>query len=263
MEAEVRRQEQYVSIERTVLPQQKREVGRKGVSLDGGMIQIRGEGYKEFKMGTIFDVEQRWERDPKTRELVQVPHGVHMAYTAVLGSPQEFAPALWKLAVEHDVPHADESSVTADGAEWIWNVTTDLFPDSMQIVDWFHACQHLAQAASALYPDQPEQAKRWYEHAQTTLFQAGARTIATQLDAADLPDHAHYFHTHQRRMHYQEFREQGYPIGSGTVESGIKQFKARLAGPGMRWSRPAAQQMLILRAAVLDYSFNALWDIAA
>ena len=64
-------------------------------------------------------------------------------------------------------------------------------------------------------------------------------------------------------MHYAEFREQGFPIGSGTVESAIKQFKARLSGPGMRWSRPAAQQMLIIRAAVLDRSFDSLWSKAA
>jgi len=64
-------------------------------------------------------------------------------------------------------------------------------------------------------------------------------------------------------MQYQEFHEQGYPIGSGTVESGIKQFKTRLSGPGMRWSRSAAQQMLIIRAAVLDDSFDTLWQMVA
>lgn len=71
-----------------------------------------------------------------------------------------------------------------------------------------------------------------------------------------------YFVTHQRRMQYQAFHEEGYPIVSGTVESGIKQFKARLAGPGMRWSRPAAEQMLVVRAAVMSHSFDALWDAA-
>lgn len=260
MEAEVRRQEQQVSIERVAPASRRNEtIGRKGVSLDGGMVNIRGEGWKEFKAGTVYDVEQRWERDPKTRELVQVPHGVHIGYTAVLGSPQDFAPAVWRLAVAHDLPDADDTSLTADGAEWIWNLAADLFPDSVQIVDWCHACQHLAEASRALFPDQPDKAQHWYCKAQTTLFQAGAWAIAAQLEAANLPDHAHYFRSHQRRMCYQEFHEQGYPIGSGTVESGIKQFKARLSGPGMRWSRPAAQQMLIIRAAVLDLSFDSLW----
>ena len=64
-------------------------------------------------------------------------------------------------------------------------------------------------------------------------------------------------------MQYQAFREEGYPIGSGTVESGIKQFKARLTGPGMRWSRPGAERMLVIRAAVLAGSFDDLWAAAA
>ena len=59
-------------------------------------------------------------------------------------------------------------------------------------------------------------------------------------------------------MQYQEFQEQYYPIGSGTGESGVKQFKARLTGAGMRWSRLAAQQMFIIRAAVLGHHFDQL-----
>lgn len=247
-------------VERTVLPAQRdSHLQRKGISLDGGMVNIRGEGWKEFKVGTIFEVEQRWERDPKTGELRQVPHGMGMVYTAVLGSVSEFAPAFWQIAVEHHIPQTDDTSVTADGAEWIWNLTMDLFPDSLQIVDWFHACQHLSQAASALFPADPERAKRWYAHRQNDLFHGAAASIALELECADLSDHARYFRTHQRRMQYQEFREDGYPIGSGTIESGIKQFKSRLTGAGMRWSRPAARQMLLLRAAALDRSFDLRW----
>ena len=63
-------------------------------------------------------------------------HGVNMEYTAVLGTAKEFAPALWAVAVKHDIPEAAESSVTADGALWIWNLTADYFPDSQQIIDW-------------------------------------------------------------------------------------------------------------------------------
>ncbi len=263
LEAQQQREQGQVSVERVVLPMKRQtEVGRKGISMDGGMVNIRDEGWKEFKVGTVFDVEQRWERDPQTRELVQIAHGVRMAYTAVLGSASEFAPAFWHLAVKHDIPHADDSSVTADGAEWIWNLTADLFPDSIQIVDWYHACQHLAQAAAALYPDHLERAARWYARTQSALYQGIAARIAAHLEHAGLADHARYFRVHQRRMQYQEFREEGYPIGSGTVESGIKQFKARLSGPGMRWSRSGAQQMLIIRAAVLDRSFDTLWEAA-
>jgi hypothetical protein len=142
-------------------------------------------------------------------------------------------------------------------------LAADLFPDSVQIVDWYHACQHLA--ATALYPNDPDRAQGWLKQRKDALFLGHVHTITRPLDAAGLAEHSRYFHTHQRRMVYHEFHENGFPIGSGTTESGInpgtgvKQFKSRLTGSGMRWSRPAAQRMLILRAAVLGDSFDALW----
>jgi len=255
------RQQGQVSIERVVLPGYDLDV-RKGVSLDGGMVHIRGEGWKEIKVGTVFDVELRLERDPETQELVEQPHGVNMTYTAVLGSVEQFAPALWLLAVDHQVPQAFHSSVTADGAEWIWNLAADYFPDSVQIVDWYHACQHLVQAAAALFPDDEDKAKSWFKQRCHDLYRGDIHKITLRLDHENLSDHARYFHHHKRRMQYQSFYEEGYPIGSGTVESGVKQFKHRLSGPGMRWSRPAAEHMLVLRAASLGQSFDILWDAA-
>jgi hypothetical protein len=66
-----------------------------------------------------------------------------------------------------------------------------------------------------------------------------------------------YFLTHQACLRYPDFRDLALPIGSGAVESEVKQFKARLASPSTRWSRPAAERMIFLRAAVLDGSFDA------
>ena len=186
-----------------------------------------------------------------------------MAYTAVLGDVEAFAPALWALAVTHALPTAQRCSVTADGAQWIWNLSDDLLPDSTQIVDYFHAMQHLSQAADALFPNEPERAKNWSRQRQDDLFLGNIHAITQPLDKAALAEHSHYFHHHQRRMQYQEFRENGFPIGSGSVESSVKQFKARLAGPGMRWNRHSAQRMLLIRAAVLDHSFDDCWAAAA
>lgn len=257
----VEAQQARVSPERVVLPGHDLDL-RKGVSLDGGMVNIRGEGWKEMKVGTAFDVELRLERDTTTRDLVEQPHALNMTYTAVLGSAEEFAPALWHLAVMHQLPQAFTSSVTADGAEWIWNLAADYFPDSTQIVDWFHACQHLSDAASALFPNDPDRARRWLDRRRDDLYRGEIHKITLRLEQAGLSSHAHYFYHHQRRMQYHAFHEDGYPIGSGTVESGVKQFKARLSGPGMRWSRPAAQHMLVIRAAIMGNSFDALWDAA-
>lgn len=121
-----------------------------------------------------------------------------------------------------------------------------------------YATQHLAQAAQALFPQAETQATTWYQQARHLLFHGQAWRIIQTLHQAELPDQAHYFQQHQRRMRYHQFREEGHLIGSGPVESGIKQFKARLSGPGMRWSRPHVERMLVLRAAVLSDTFDAL-----
>jgi hypothetical protein len=264
LKAYVQRQQEHVRPERVGLPLTPHaQPQRKGVSMDGGMVHIRGEGWKEFKVGTVFDIQRRWEREPQTGELAERPHAAQIASTATLGSVNAFAPALWALAVERGIPQADHTSVTADGAAWIWNLVADYFPDSLQIVDCYHASQHLALAASALFPDDPARHQRWYNQRLDLLFQGAAPLIATELQAAGLPEHALYFHTHQRRMQYQEFRELGYPIGSGTTESAVKQFKMRLTGPGMQWNAANLDTMLVIRGAVLADTFDALWDAAA
>jgi len=264
LQQQLEHEQEQVSVERTVIPQADQDhAQQKGISMDGGMVHIRGEGWKEVKVGTIFDVELRLERDKRTAEFVERAHGVNMAYTAVLGAVDQFAPALWALAVQQDIPTARDSSVSADGAEWIWNLVADLFPDSVQVVDWYHALQHLSDAAKALFPDDETQAQRWFKTATDDLFQGNVFKIIQLLERRELADHAHYFQVHQRRMQYAEFQEQGYPIGSGTVESGVKQFKVRLTGPGMRWSRAGAERMLVIRAAVMQDSFDALWQRAA
>lgn len=263
LKVQVELQQEQVSVERVALPPAGQDhPQRLGVSLDGGKMHIRGEGWKEFKAGTVYEVVVTPEFEQETQEWVDQAHGVKMAYRAVLGTVNEFAPALWALAVERQVPQAADVSVTADGAEWIWNLTADYFPDSVQIVDWYHATEYLAGAAAALYPNDPAAAQRWQQERRTALYLGQTHKITEPLERAGLTTQADYFRRHTRRMQYQEFHEQGYPIGSGTVESGIKRFKHRLSGPGMRWSRPAAERMLVLRAAVMSGTFDAAWAAA-
>lgn len=260
LRAYVARHQAQVGVERVVLPPAGADHDRPlGISLDGGMVHVRGEGWKEFKTGAVFDLIAVPELNRDTGEWEDQVHGVNLAYRAVLGSVNEFAPALWALAVERDVPQAADVAVVADGADWIWNLTADLFPDAVQIVDWYHASQHLAAAAEALHPTDPPAAQRWRDARHDDLFLGQLLAITEPLERAGLATQAEYFRKHSRRMQYQEFHEQDYPIGSGTVESGIKRFKHRLCGAGMRWSRPGVDRMLVVRAAFLADTFDQLW----
>ena len=104
---------------------------------------------------------------------------------------------------------------------------------------------------------------------ETLLYQGHADLIAQELtrtaaisDAAraeELAKAAGYFRTNHKRMNYIELREADWPIGSGVVESGAKQFRTRFSGPGMRWSRTGVQHLLPIRAAVLSGRFDQIW----
>ena len=234
---------------------------RKGVSMDGGMVLVRGEGWKELKVGVISDLVA-----PEARQVDMIDERLsnNLHYTATLSGVAEFSGALWRLAVQLGVPYAGHVAVTADGAAWIWVLTGDLFPCSTQIVDWYHAAQHIDAAAQARFPaeNQADEAKRWAETLKNYLFHGECFKVIAALTQANLSEHASYFETHQYRMQYPVFRAEGFPIGSGSTESGVKQYKHRLCCPGMRWSRRGVRRMAVIRSAVLDYSFDALWNAA-
>lgn len=261
----VENQREQVSVERIQLPDPKHDHDqRKGLSMDGGMVNIRDDGWREMKVGTVFDVETRLERNPQTYEFDEMAHGVKVHYTAILGTKEDFKPALWALAVEHHLPTARHRSVVADGALWIWDVAEDVCPDGQQVVDWYHAVEHLHKAALALYPDDPDTHKRqrWFKTYKHHLYMGHIETIISVLHKRNVSQFATYFERHKRRMQYLEFREEGLPIGSGTVESGVKQFKQRLCGTGMRWQANNLNKMLVIRAAVLGNDFHTLWHAA-
>jgi hypothetical protein len=140
------------------------------------------------------------------------------------------------------------------------------------LVDWYHATAHLGQAKQLLYPEASAAASRWYNQAEALLYAGHADQIARNLHATadkaettakadDLHKAAHYFEHNRDYMHYQDRRNEGWPIGSGMIESGAKQFKARVTGPGMRWRRPYAERMLAGRGAVMTSKerFEELW----
>lgn len=259
----VQHQREQARVERVKLPDAVHDHDqRKGVTMDGGRVNIRNEGWRELKVGAIFDIEQRLERDPQTQFLTEQAYAAQTHDTASFGGKTTFASALWALAVNQQVPTAKESCVCADGAAWIWSRADDYFPVSRQIVDWFHAVQQLAQASQRLYPDDEGKRQRWLTLQRGRLYRGQVEAVIAAFDSAGLSQEAGYFREHQRRMQYLEFREEGYPIGSGTVESGVKQFKQRLTGPGMRWDAQAAERMVILRAAALGNDFDGLWAAA-
>jgi hypothetical protein len=259
--------EQWVPPSRAAVADQ-----RMGVALDGASMHIRTEGWKDVKIGVVFNVEVRPTKDRETGELVDLAHAVDNSYVAHLGGPDVVGEKTWALARRQGWEQAQDTIVLGDGAPWIWNQAALHFGQSHQLVDWYHAKEHLVAAARLLKPEGSAAFTRWLNSRETLLYQGHADQIATELtkaaarkgapNAEALITAAGYFHTNHQRMNYIEMREEEWPIGSGMIESGAKQFKARFAGPGMRWSRHGAENLLPIRAAVLSGRFDQMWAAA-
>lgn len=252
-------------------PDAFRDAQDRGVAMDGAMLFVRKEGWKELKAGCIFDIALQPEIGKENAEPEWLAHAVNTSYLGVLGGPEKFGQHLWAEALRRRMPQAHDSLVCGDGAPWIWNLALEHFGDSRQVVDWFHAKEHLYKAAHLAFGEGSSDAIRQAKTLETPLYQGQASQVAATLcEWADefpavakaLHAEAGYFETNKRRMQYLELREDGFPIGSGMIESGCKQFRARFNGAGMRWSRAGAERMIPVRAAIMSERFDAVWNDA-
>jgi hypothetical protein len=150
-----------------------------------------------------------------------------------------------------------EVTILGDGAVWIWNLAGEHFGERVEILDYYHACEHLWAVAHALFAD-PEPARAWAEARRNELYEQGAGPVRRALAAATPPDPAAanelrlargYFRANAARMAYPRFRALGLPIGSGAVESLAKHLvQRRMKRAGMRWAEPGGEALLALLA---------------
>jgi len=148
--------------------------------------------------------------------------------------------------------------VLGDGARWIWTAADAQFGERIEIVDWYHALEHVWTVARAVYGDGTAEAKDWAAASETVLYEQGASgllehfrqlTPATDAARATLATERGYFQTNRARMDYPAFHEAGYPIGSGAVESSAKHvIQQRMKRAGCRWSDDGGQALAVLCA---------------
>jgi sulfur relay (sulfurtransferase) complex TusBCD TusD component (DsrE family) len=153
--------------------------------------------------------------------------------------------------------------VLGDGAKWIWEHVATLFGgERTEIVDWYHASEHVWTVAKALHGDDTPETKAWAKAGLDRLWQSGPKPLlnwfdATQPDtpaaAAALKRERGYFSTNAQRMHYPSLRQQDLPIGSGAVEASAKHLvQQRMKRAGSRWSNLGASAILDLRCHLLS-----------
>jgi Uncharacterised protein family (UPF0236) len=148
--------------------------------------------------------------------------------------------------------------VLGDGARWIWTLAAEHFGDRRELVDFYHATEHLWKVARLLHGEGTTAAEAWAKARCHELRHDGLAPVLTTLKAARaatadgrllLRRERRYFRTNAARMEYPPAKAEGLPIGSGAVESLARHLvQLRLKRPGARWSRPGAQAILTLRA---------------
>jgi hypothetical protein len=227
-------------------------------SMDGVQIPV-GEEWRELKILTWYRVGPLYGQEKHRSQ--------EIGYHCEIAPAQEFGNLLWATGVKRLADKAKELIFVCDGAVWIWNLVLDYFPEAVQIVDWYHACEYLTPIATVLFSEDSEK-KEWIQKTKTWLWQGKIKKVIQECQkhlhslATDAAQSAiTYYSNNQHRMKYAEYRKKGYAIGSGTVESACKQIAtARLKIAGARWTVKGAIATAKARAAWLadGEAFNTL-----
>jgi hypothetical protein len=250
----------YVQMDGTGVPVVKKEtVGRAGKA-DGQAAHSR-----EAKLGCVF-TQTAWDQEGFA---IRDPDST--TYTGAIESAEEFGRRIYLEAWKRGWSRAEKRVVIGDGAEWIWNLAQDHFPRALQIVDLYHARQHLWDLVRRLHPQEEKQQKTWMKVHQKRLLDKGKieklvealRSISTRDTelAEKIRIEADYFESNAQRMRYPQFRRQHLFVGSGVIEAGCKTvIGTRLKRSGMFWTVRGANAILALRCCYLNGRFEDYWE---
>lgn len=250
----------YVQMDATGVPVVKKEtVGRQGKT-DGQPAHTR-----DAKLGCVF-TQTTWDKEGYP---IRDPDST--TYTGSIETAEEFGKRLYVEAWKRGWNRAEKKVVMGDGAEWIWNLAEQHFPGAVQIVDLYHARQHLWDLARRLYPNDEVGQKAWIKVHQKRLLDKGKieklvnalRSFhSTNSEVAEkMRTEADYFERNADRMRYPKFRRQHLFVGSGVIEAGCKTvIGSRLKRSGMFWTVRAANAVLALRCCHLNGRFEDYWE---
>jgi Uncharacterised protein family (UPF0236) len=241
----------YIAYDGTGVPMVPRETeGRRGK-------QSPQAKTREAKLGCIFTQTTVDQQGQPVRDADST------SYVGAIETAEAFGVRLYAEAVRRGLHNAQLVIVLGDGAPWIWTIADEHFPGALQIVDLYHARQHVAELAKLVLGSE------WKPWAEARYRELDAGKIEPLLGAllrlktpqpdvqAAIRKGIHYFQTNAERMRYGEFRKRGLFVGSGVVEAGCKTIVGkRLKQSGMHWTRRGANAILALRCLDLSCQFH-------
>lgn len=184
-------------------------------------------------------------------------------------SPREFGAALFQLACRCGYREATVKVFAADGGAWCWDIRNEYFSEACGILDWFHASEHIWEAARRC-ADQETDAKTWANAALDQMHASGGAGLVAWLREQlgrrrgrareSIRELLAYIEPRTDLMKYPEYRARGLQIGTGMMESTCRQLVGlRLKGPGMHWTEQGALAVTALRATDLNQSWHQFW----
>ena len=249
----------YIEMDGTGIPTVKAEtIGR------AGKIQGQPAHTREVKLGCCF-TQTTTDKDGRP-----VRDEASTSYVAAIESAEAFGLRLYTEAWRRGWSRASIKVVIGDGAIWIWNLADQHFPGAIQIVDLYHARQHLWELSAKLFPLDIKARKRWLARCLDRLEHGKIESLVRILHnhqthneelAKILVNEAEYFARNAERMRYPTFRAQGLFVGSGVVEAGCKTIiGSRLKCSGMFWTVRGANAIIALRCCRISRRFEDYWE---
>jgi hypothetical protein len=182
------------------------------------------------------------------------------------GKPAELGRRLHWEAQRRGLGRARWILVIGDGAPWIWNVSADRWADAKELLDFYHASEHVWELGRALYGE--DQARDWVEARLHELRHGQEETFLAHLSALKVPrgqrgetvrEQKNYFAHQSGRLNYQEMAHRGWPIGSGAVESACSGQQNRFKRRGQFWTQEGLANLSALKQARENKHWDELW----
>jgi hypothetical protein len=244
--------------------------------IDGCLLRFRGEGWgakapaqprvewHELKLGVFYREEQAAQSAGG--------RGVLSGKRIVSwwGEAGELGGRLHWEALADGLGRARRVRCVNDGAPWIWNLVADRWADAEQVLDFYHASQHLHALGAALHGAEEAAAKAWVIPRRRRLRHGNAQRLLKELGTLAPPAteagqtvrrEQGYLIQHARRMNYRELAQSG-PIGSGAVESACRQRQCRFKRPGQFWTQAGLRNLCALQEARRNSHWDQLWTPA-
>jgi hypothetical protein len=248
----------YIAYDGTGVPVVPRETkGRRGKDAEQAKT-------REAKVGCVFTQARLDEQGRPRRDEGST------SYVGAIETAEAFGRRIYSEAVQRGLYQSQRVVVLGDGAVWIWKIADEHFPEAIQIVDLYHARQHLAALAKLVYGPTHPKRESWSQARYEELDANQVEKVIGAILKLKSPDpkiqqqlvrERNYFQTNAERMRYADFRGQGMFVGSGVVEAGCKTIIGfRLKQSGMQWTIRGANAIIALRCLDLSGRWEQFWE---